>query len=136
MEKIQLHSKLTFFKKYIISSWLLLAGINLLYTSISNKDWIAVIIIVLVVSGIVHTVRKFLFPLRNVFLDKVNRKILVEYRNEIIVIPISTIEKIEEQSRLGKILNVKLNLTTKFGNEFVFIPKDNKVIREITELKN
>jgi sporulation protein YlmC with PRC-barrel domain len=90
----------------------------------------------LVVSGIVHTVRKFLFPLRNVFLDKVNRKILVEYRNEIIVIPISTVEKIEEQSRLGKILNVKLNLTTKFGNEFVFIPKDNKVIREITELKN
>lgn len=136
MEKIQLHSKLTFLKKYIISSWMLLAGLFLLYTTISSKDWIAVIIILFVINGIVYTIRKFLFPLRNVFLDKANRKILVEYKNEIIEIPISTVEKVEEQSRLGKILNVKLNLKTKFGNEFVFIPKDNKVIREIIELRN
>ena len=136
MEKTQLHSKLTFLRKYIISSWLLLTGLFLLYTTIVSENWIAVIVILFVINGIVYTIRKFLFPLRNVFLDKVNRKILVEYKNEIIEIPISTVAKVEEQSRLGKILNVKLNLKTKFGNEFVFIPKDDRVIREIRELKN
>ena len=108
----------------------------MLYTTISNNDWIAVVIILFVINGMAYTIRKFLFPLRNVFLDKVNGKILVEFGNEMIEIPISAVEKIEEQSRLGKILNVKLNLKTKFGNEFVFIPKDDNVIREIRELKN
>ena len=136
MEKIQLHSKLTFLRKYILSSWMIFAGVFMLYATISSQNWIAVIIILLVINGIVYTVRKFLFPLRNVFLDKVNRKMLVEYRNEMIEIPISEIGKIEEQSRLGKILNVKLNLKTKFGSELIFVPKNNNIIREILELKN
>lgn len=98
-----------------------------LYSAILEKNWIAVIIILFVINGIVYTVRKFLFPLKNVFLDKANGKILVEYRNEIIEIPTSEIGKIEEHSRLGKIINVKLISETNFGSEFIFIPKNKNV---------
>ena len=133
MEKIQLHSKLTFLRKYILPIWMLFAGIFMLISTIAEKNWIAVIIIGLLLNGIIYTVRKFLFPLRNVFLDKENRKIIVEYRNEIIEFPITEIDKIEEQSRLGKIINVKLNSKMNFGSEFIFVPKNKNVIREITE---
>lgn len=136
MDKIQLHSKLTFFRKYILPIWMTIVSLFFLYSTIIEKKWIAVIIILFVINGIVYTVRKFLFPLKNVFLDKVNRKIMVEYQNEIIEIPINEIGKIEEQSRLGKIINVKLISETNFGSEFIFIPKDKNVIREITELKS
>lgn len=136
MEKTQLHSKFTFLRKYILPSWMILAGLFMLYSKIAEKNWIAVILIIFVINGIVYTVRKFLFPLRNVFLDKVNRKIMVEYRNEIIEIPVSEIGKVEEQSRLGKIINVKLNSVTNFGSEFIFVPKNNTVMGEIIELKN
>ena len=136
MEKIQLHSKLTFLRKYILSIWMIILGLFLLYSAIVEKKWIAVIIILFVINGIVYTIRKFLFPLKNVFLDKANGKVLVEYRNEIIEIPISEIGKIEEQSRLGKIINVKLSSETNFGSEFIFIPKNKNVIREILELKS
>ena len=115
---------------------MILAGLFMLYSKIAEKNWIAVILIIFVINGIVYTVRKFLFPLRNVFLDKVNRKIMVEYRNEIIEIPVSEIGKVEEQSRLGKIINVKLNSVTNFGSEFIFVPKNNTVMGEIIELKN
>ena len=105
----------------------------MLVSTIVEKNWIAVIIIGLVLNGIIYTVRKFLFPLRKVFLDKENRKIIVEYRNEIIEFPITEIDKIEEQSRFGKIINVKLNSKMNFGSEFIFVPKNKNVIREITE---
>lgn len=104
-------------------------------STIVEKNWIAVIIIGLVLNGIIYTVRKFLFPLRNVFLDKENKKIIVEYRKEIIEIPITQIEKIEEQSRLGKIINVKLNSKLNFGTEFIFVPKNENIYREIMELR-
>lgn len=133
MEKIQLHSKLTFLRKYILPIWMLFAGIFMLISTIAEKNLIAVIIIGLFLNGIIYTVRKFLFPLRNVFLDKENRKIIVEYRNEIIEFPITEIDKIEEQSRLGKIINVKLNSKMNFGSEFIFVPKNKNVIRDITE---
>lgn len=133
---MQLHSKLTFLRKYILPIWMLFAGLFLLYSTISDRNWIAVIVILLVFNGIVYSVRNFFFPLRNVFLDKENRKMLVEYKNEIIEIPISDIVKIEEQSRLGKIINVKLNLKTRLGNEFIFIPKNSKVQNELINLKN
>ncbi len=135
MEKIQLHSKLTFLRKYILSIWMLCAGIFMFISTIVEKNWIAVIIIGLVLNGIIYTVRKFLFPLRNVFLDKENKKIIVEYRKEIIEIPITQIEKIEEQSRLGKIINVKLNSKLNFGTEFIFVPKNENIYREIMELR-
>lgn len=135
MEKIQLHSKLTFLRKYILPIWMLFAGIFMLISTITEKNWIAVIIIGLLLNGIIYTVRKFLFPLRNVFLDKENRKIIVEYRNEIIEFPITEIDKIEEQNRLGKIINVKLNSKMNFGSEFIFVPKNKNVIREIMESK-
>ena len=135
MEKIQLHSKLTFLRKYILPIWMLFAGIFMLISTITEKNWIAVIIIGLLLNGIIYTVRKFLFPLRNVFLDKENRKIIVEYRNEIIEFPITEIDKIEEQNRLGKIINVKLNSKMNFGSEFIFVPKNKNVICEIMESK-
>ena len=136
MEKIQLHSKFTFFRKYVLSIWILFAGFFILYSTILNKNWIALIVILLVINGIVYSARKFLFPLRKVFIDKLNKNILVEYKNELVKISLSEIDKIEEQSRLGKILSVKLKSKSEFGNEFIFIPKDNKVIREILESKN
>jgi hypothetical protein len=135
MEKIQIHSKLTFLRKYILPIWMLLAGIFMFISSIIEKNWIAVIIIGLVLNGIIYTVRKFLFPLRSVLLDKENRKIIVEYRNENIEIPVAEIEKIEELSRLGTIINVKLNSKMSFGSEFIFIPKNKNVFREIMELR-
>ena len=135
MEKIQLHSKLTFLRKYILPIWMLIAGLFMFISSIAEKNWIAVIIIGLVLNGIIYTVRKFLFPLRNVLLDKENRKIIVQYRNENIEIPVAEIEKIEEQSRLGTIINVKLNSKTNFGSEFIFVPKNKNVFREIMELR-
>jgi hypothetical protein len=135
MEKIQLHSKLTFLRKYILPIWMLLVGTFIFISSILEKNWISVIIIGLVLNGIIYTVRKFLFPLRNVLLDKENRKIIVEYRNENIEIPVAEIEKIEEQSRLGTIINVKLNTKMSFGSEFIFVPKNKNVFREIMELR-
>ncbi len=114
---------------------MLLAGIFMFISSIIEKNWIAVIIIGLVLNGIIYTVRKFLFPLRSVLLDKENRKIIVEYRNENIEIPVAEIEKIEELSRLGTIINVKLNSKMSFGSEFIFIPKNKNVFREIMELR-
>ena len=134
MEKIQLHSKLSFIRKYIIQIWMLFAGLFIFYSTIVEKNWIAVIIVGLVINGIIYTIRKFLFPLKNVFLDKENKKIIVEYRNEIVEIPVTEIVKVEEQSRLGKIINVKLNSKMKFGSEFIFVPKNKNVFHEIMEL--
>ena len=108
-------NKLTFLRKYILPIWMLFAGIFMFISAIATKSWIGVIIIGLVLNGIIYTVRKFLFPLRYVFLDIESKKIIVEYRNEIIEIPITQIDKIEEQSRLGKIISVKLNSKMNFG---------------------
>ena len=102
---------------------------------IAAKSWVGLILIGLVLNGIIYAVRKFLFPLRNVFLDKESKKIIVEYRNEIIEVPITQIDKIEEQRRLGKIINVKLNSKMNFGSEFIFVPKNKNVFREIMELR-
>lgn len=135
MEKIQLHSKWTFVRKYIISIWMLLAALFMLYSTFIENSWCALIIILLLINGIVFTIRKFLFPLKNVYLDKVNKKIMVDYWHEIIEIPIAGIEKLEEQSRLGKIIHVKLNSVTNFGSEFIFVPKNNDIISEIVYLK-
>ena len=133
--KIQIHSKLTFLRKYILPIWMLGAGIFMFVSTIVVKNWIAVIITGLVLNGIIYNVRKFLFPLRNVFFDKENKIIIVEYRNGIIEIPVTQIEKIEEQNRLGKIINVKLNSKVNFGNEFIFVPKNENIFREIMELR-
>jgi len=135
MEKIQLHSKLTFLRKYILPIWMLFSGIFMFTSVIVAKSWIGLILIGLILNGIIYAVRKFLFPLRNVFLDKESKKIIVEYRNEIIEIPITQIDTIEEQSRLGKIINVKLNSKMNFGSEFIFVPKNENVFREIMELR-
>ena len=135
MEKIQLHSKLTFTRKYIIPIWMLFTGLFILYSTIIEKNWIAGIIVGLLINGIIYTIRKFLFPLKNVFLDKENKKIIVEYRNEIVEIPVTEIVKVEEQSRLGKIINVKLNSKMKFGSEFIFVPKNKNVFHQIMELR-
>ena len=114
---------------------MLAAGIFMFYSQITERNWIAIIIIGLVLNGIIYSVLKFLFPLKKVFLNKENKKIIVEYRNETIEISVAEITKIEEQSRLGKIVNVQLNSKTKFGAEFIFIPRNSNVIREIMELK-
>jgi hypothetical protein len=114
---------------------MLFAGIFMFISAIVAKSWIGVIIIVLVLNGIIYTVRKFLFPLRNVFLEKESKKIIVEYRNEIIEIPVTQIDKIEEQSRLGKIISVKLNSKMSFGSKFIFVPKNKNVVREIMEMR-
>ena len=110
-------------------------GLFILYSTMVEKNWIALIIVGLLLNGIIYTIRKFLFPLKNVFLDKENKKIIVEYPNEIVAIPVSEIVKVEEQSRLGKIINVKLNSKMNFGSEFIFIPKNKNVFREIMELR-
>ena len=135
MEKIQLHSKLTFLRKYILPIWMLISGIFMFISVIAAKSLVGLILIGLVLNGIIYAVRKFLFPLKNVFLDKESKKIIVEYRNEIIEIPITQIDKIEEQSRLGKIINVRLNSKMNFGSEFIFVPKNKNVFREIMELR-
>ena len=135
MEKIQLHSKFTLFRKYILPIWMIIAGLFILFSTIAEKNWIALIIVGLVLNGIIYTIRKFLFPLKNVFLDKENKKIIVEHRNEIVEIPVTEIVKVEEQSRIGKIINVKLNSKMKFGSEFIFVPKNKNVFREIMELR-
>ncbi|MBD8019153.1 hypothetical protein P0M11_12910 [Kaistella sp. PBT33-4] len=135
MEKIQLHSKLTFIRKYIIPIWMIFVGSFILYSTIIEKNWIALIIVALVLNGMIYTIRKFLFPLKNVFLDKENKKIIVEYRNEIVEIPVTEIVEVDEQSRLGKIINVKLNSKMNFGSEFIFVPKNKNVFREIMELR-
>ena len=135
MEKIQLHSKLTFLRKYILPIWMLISGIFMFISVIAAKSWVGLILIGLVLNGIIYAVRKFLFPLKNVFLDKESKKIIVEYRNGIIEIPITQIDKIEEQRRLGKIINVKLNSKMNFGSEFIFVPKNKNVFREIMELR-
>jgi len=62
MEKIQLHSKFTFLRQYILPIWIIILGLFFLYSSIVEKKWIAAIIILFVINGIVYTVRKFLFP--------------------------------------------------------------------------
>ena len=136
MEKIQLSSKFTFFKKYILPIWMIIAGIFMLYTTILSKNWFMVIVILFVINGMVYTARKFLFPLRNVFLDKENRKMIIEYKKEMIAIPISDIKKVEEQNILGKVLNIRLSQNSKFGTEIIFVPKNDFIIREIIELKN
>ena len=135
MEKIQIHSKFTLFRKYILLIWMIFLGLFILYSTMVEKNWIALIIVGLLLNGIIYTIRKFLFPLKNVFLDKENKKIIVEYPNEIVAIPVSEIVKVEEQSRLGKIINVKLNSKMNFGSEFIFIPKNKNVFREIMELR-
>ncbi len=114
---------------------MIIAGLFILFSTIIEKNWIALIIVGLVLNGIIYTIRKFLFPLKNVFLDKENKKIIVEHRNEIVEIPVTEIVKVEEQSRLGKIINVKLNSKMKFGSEFIFVPKNKNVFREIMELR-
>ena len=136
MEKIQLSSKFTFFKKYTLPIWMIIAGTFMLYTTILSKNWFMVIVILFVINGMVYTARKFLFPLRNVFLDKENRKMIIEYKKEMIAIPISDIKKVEEQNILGKVLNIRLSQNSKFGTEIIFVPKNDFIIREIIELKN
>ncbi|OXB00594.1 hypothetical protein B0A81_20685 [Flavobacterium plurextorum] len=136
MKKKQLSSKFTFLKKYILPIWMIIAGIFMLYTTILSKNWFMVIVILFVINGMVYTARKFLFPLRNVFLDKENRKMIIEYKKEMIAIPISDIKKVEEQNILGKVLNIRLSQNSKFGTEIIFVPKNDFIIREIIELKN
>src|SRR5690606_12567657 len=91
MPMIRLHSKLTFFRKYILSTWFSLLGILLLIVTIRNKDWIALIFVLLVFSGFIYAVLKFAITLRSVYLNSSENKIMVNYKNEVLEIPINNI---------------------------------------------
>ena len=91
---------------------------------IAAKSWVGLILIGLVLNGIIYAVRKFLFPLRNVFLDKESKKIIVEYRNGIIEIPKNSRAKYELDKESGmlmldRVLYSSINYPANYG----FIPK-------------
>lgn len=136
MQSIKLHSRFTFLKKYILSIWILLIAGVFIFATIKSKNWIGLIFALLLANGIIYMIRKFLIILRQVFLDTESGKIYVKHNGKLIQIPENSVTKIELENRIGNIIIVKLNTSTKFGNEFSFTPKDSTVLDKLDILKD
>ncbi|MDY3522017.1 hypothetical protein PG614_10290 [Riemerella anatipestifer] len=128
-------SKNPFLKKYLLSAYIISAFLFLLIISLIYKNLLLGVLMVVLLINMVWIVKKFLFPLKNVFLN--NEKSELTYRNKGIEynIPLKSIVEIKIQRRFGKIISVKYQ--NKFeSKELMFIPKEKKLYKELYEKIN
>lgn len=60
---------------------------------------------------------------------------MVNYKNEVVEIPINNISVVKEQNRLGSILYVELHTPTKLGSNFIFAPQDKTILRILADIR-
>ena len=130
----RLHSNLTIFWKYIFPVFSLFIILYYLILFINNESWILTAIILLVAVVLIGIIRSFYSKLKLVYLDEVNRQIIIKGKNSNVIFLIDEIKKIDKIKIFNVLLIIKIN---KGGSEdeVIFVPKNSSLLLGISTEK-